>query len=253
MDVVGVREWLDDRVAQHLFSGVALVWADGAPTFAYAGGIAERRHRVPITTDTRFAVASVTKVVVAATCLVLVDRGQLDLHRPLTEILPPEHRPDATDRRAHPAPPALAHLRPAELPRRRRPGLGIVHLRLGSGADLPRPPAGRPGAAVRPPAGGRPARRAVPVRRREFHPGRPGDRGGHRAAVDRDRARSGAGAGRHGRHRRPAARRRPRRPGHRLPGLGRAHRNAGAATCTRCRPAACRTAAWSPPPPTWPG
>ncbi len=30
MDDGGVREWLDDRVAQHQFSGVALAWADGA-------------------------------------------------------------------------------------------------------------------------------------------------------------------------------------------------------------------------------
>lgn len=92
MDDAELRAWLDDRVAQHRFSGVALVCADGRDIFCYAGGIAERRHRVPITMDTRFAVASVTKVVVAATCLVLVDRGQLDLHRPLIEILPPEHR-----------------------------------------------------------------------------------------------------------------------------------------------------------------
>jgi hypothetical protein len=40
MDGDGMRRWLDERVAGHQFSGVALVWRDGAPVFEDAGGIA---------------------------------------------------------------------------------------------------------------------------------------------------------------------------------------------------------------------
>jgi CubicO group peptidase (beta-lactamase class C family) len=92
MDERELRRWFDERVATHAFSGVALVWRDGAATFSYAGGIAHRGHGVPVTESSRFGVASITKMVTATTALRLVDRGLLRLDQPLIEILPPEHR-----------------------------------------------------------------------------------------------------------------------------------------------------------------
>jgi CubicO group peptidase (beta-lactamase class C family) len=89
---VTVRTWLEERVATHEFSDVALVWREGAPLFSYAGGIAHRGHGVPVTSETRFGVASVTKMATATTALRLVERGKLRLDQPLIEILPPEHR-----------------------------------------------------------------------------------------------------------------------------------------------------------------
>jgi len=91
MDTEALREWLDGRTARHEFSGVALVWREGAPTFMYSGGFAHRGHGVPITDRTRFAVASVTKLVTATTALRLVERGLVRLDQPLVEILLPEH------------------------------------------------------------------------------------------------------------------------------------------------------------------
>lgn len=94
-----MSEWIRVRSAlarragrEQRVSGVALVWRDAAPLFSYAGGIAHRGHSVPITNETRFGVASVTKMVTATTALRLVDRGELQLEQPLTEILPAEHR-----------------------------------------------------------------------------------------------------------------------------------------------------------------
>jgi CubicO group peptidase (beta-lactamase class C family) len=92
MSADDLRPWFHERVASHEFSGVALAWRDGAPLLQYAGGIAYRGHGVPITNETRFGVASVTKMVTATTALRLVDRGELRLDQPLIEILPPEHR-----------------------------------------------------------------------------------------------------------------------------------------------------------------
>ena len=63
--------------------------------FEYAGGLAHRGHDVPIGLETRFGVASVGKMVTAATVLRLVDRGLLALRQPLLEILPARHRPRA--------------------------------------------------------------------------------------------------------------------------------------------------------------
>ncbi|HUQ78334.1 MAG TPA: serine hydrolase [Patescibacteria group bacterium] len=95
LDADALRTWFDERVAGHLFSGSALVWRDGEPVFRYAGGLASRSHGVMVDAATRFAVASITKLVTATAALRLVERGLLDLHRPLIEILPAEHRPVA--------------------------------------------------------------------------------------------------------------------------------------------------------------
>ncbi|MGH8573531.1 MAG: serine hydrolase, partial [Gammaproteobacteria bacterium] len=64
-----VRGWLDERAAEHRFSGVVLVWRDGAPVFEHAAGLAHRGHGVPNTVDTRFAIASIGKMITAATAL----------------------------------------------------------------------------------------------------------------------------------------------------------------------------------------
>ena len=84
--------WLQAQAEQHLFSGVTLAWRHGAPVLSAAAGIADRRNGLPVTAETRFSVASVTKMVTAASCLRLVDRGLLDLHQPVRDILPAEHR-----------------------------------------------------------------------------------------------------------------------------------------------------------------
>lgn len=98
MDEASLRAWFDQRVASHEFSGVALAWRDGAPIFSYAGGIADRAHGVPVTGETRFAVASVTKMPVAIAALRLVEEDLLRVDRPLVDILPPEHRTAAMTR-----------------------------------------------------------------------------------------------------------------------------------------------------------
>ncbi len=95
MNSDALGEWLDERAATHAFSGVALVWRDGAPLFAHATGLAHRGHRVPNEVGTRFAVASITKLITAITALRLVDRGVLDLQRPLIEVLPAAWQPAA--------------------------------------------------------------------------------------------------------------------------------------------------------------
>ncbi|MBA2717669.1 MAG: serine hydrolase [Chloroflexi bacterium] len=95
LDSEALRAWLDERTANHDFRGHALVWRAGEPVFRFSGGSASRAHGVAVNDATRFAVASITKMVTATAALRLVERGLLDLHRPLVEVLPPEHRPVA--------------------------------------------------------------------------------------------------------------------------------------------------------------
>lgn len=93
MDEAALTSWLDEQTARHDFSGVALVWRGGEPVLTYAGGLADRGHSVPVTGDTRFGVASITKMVVAAATLRLVDRGDLALDARLVDLLPADQRP----------------------------------------------------------------------------------------------------------------------------------------------------------------
>jgi CubicO group peptidase (beta-lactamase class C family) len=95
----GFASWIAERANEHQFSGVVLVWKDGAPVYNLVAGLAHRGHSVPLTLDTRFQVASVTKMVAATTALRLVEREALKLDRPLIDFLPPEFRPASLDER----------------------------------------------------------------------------------------------------------------------------------------------------------
>ena len=95
MDDSGLRSWFVERVAANAFRGVALAWRDGAPIFEYAGGLAHRGLGVPVTLDSRFAVASITKMATAVTALRLVDRGLARLDQPLMDLLPRDQWPVA--------------------------------------------------------------------------------------------------------------------------------------------------------------
>lgn len=89
------RAWLDAAVADGEFSGVALAWRDGGSIFEFAAGLAHRGLGVPISANTRFGVASITKLPTAIAVLRLVDAGLLRLDQPLAELLPLEQRPKA--------------------------------------------------------------------------------------------------------------------------------------------------------------
>jgi D-alanyl-D-alanine carboxypeptidase len=93
MDISSLRAAIDQRAVDHDFSGVAMVWRERSPVFAHAAGLAHRGFGIPVSIDTRFHVASITKMVTAVAALRLVERGLIDLRQPLTEVLPPELRP----------------------------------------------------------------------------------------------------------------------------------------------------------------
>ncbi|HET7835566.1 MAG TPA: serine hydrolase domain-containing protein [Variovorax sp.] len=69
---------------------VALL-ADDRVVWREAFGYADRDNGVLATPDTRFNIASVSKMVTALTVMILRDRGQLALDQPLVELLPAFH------------------------------------------------------------------------------------------------------------------------------------------------------------------
>jgi CubicO group peptidase (beta-lactamase class C family) len=66
---------------------VVLVRQHGAPLYARAAGYSDREAGTRMTPDTVFRWASLTKPLVAATALALIDRGGLDLDDPVTRFL----------------------------------------------------------------------------------------------------------------------------------------------------------------------
>lgn len=95
MDLDRYVGWLHARAVRGEFSGAVVAWEHGAPIFQHAEGLASRRFGVPNTVDTRFHVASITKIVTAMTALRLVEAGRLALHAPLVDVLPEDLRPRA--------------------------------------------------------------------------------------------------------------------------------------------------------------
>lgn len=67
---------------------VVMVAHEGETIYARAAGMADREAGVPAAMDTIFRLASVTKPIVAATALALVDEEALNLEAPVTEYLP---------------------------------------------------------------------------------------------------------------------------------------------------------------------
>ena len=80
---------------------VVLVRDQGRAVYTRAAGFADREAGIPTELDTVFRWASLTKPVVAATALALVDRGRLDLDDQVTQFLP-EFRPWLADGSAPP-------------------------------------------------------------------------------------------------------------------------------------------------------
>jgi D-alanyl-D-alanine carboxypeptidase len=84
-----LRARLDEIRTKYAIPGisVALVFPDGT-TWVGTGGTADLAREVPITPDTAFAVASITKTFTAALIMALAQDGDLTLDAPVTLYLP---------------------------------------------------------------------------------------------------------------------------------------------------------------------
>ncbi len=73
---------------RHDFSGTILIDRGGRTLVRQAFGLADRTFEVPARSDTRFRVASITKLFTATLILRLAERGRLDLDAPIRRYLP---------------------------------------------------------------------------------------------------------------------------------------------------------------------
>lgn len=84
---------LDTLVARAMqekqIPGLAIaVTHDGATVYAKAFGVTNLQTATPVTLETLFHLASVTKLFVATAALQLVEQGRVDLHAPVVKYLP---------------------------------------------------------------------------------------------------------------------------------------------------------------------
>lgn len=80
---------LEEEVSKEIRAGfvAGLVTRDGQ-TFVYTAGLADRASKTPMTKDTRFRLASMTKPIVTAAVMQLVDRGVVSLADPVSRYIP---------------------------------------------------------------------------------------------------------------------------------------------------------------------
>jgi CubicO group peptidase (beta-lactamase class C family) len=71
--------FIDAYAAEHDFNGVIRVEAKGEAIHARAFGLADRAFAVPVTGDTRFRIASITKLFAAVLVLQLQEEGRLNV------------------------------------------------------------------------------------------------------------------------------------------------------------------------------
>lgn len=88
---------IDAALAEkRIVGGVVLVARDGETVYARAAGLADREAGTPVRMDTIFRYASLTKPMVSAAALALVEAGVIDLAAPVTTWLP-DFRPRLAD------------------------------------------------------------------------------------------------------------------------------------------------------------
>ncbi|MBV8838949.1 MAG: beta-lactamase family protein, partial [Alphaproteobacteria bacterium] len=80
---------IDQALAEKRVVGaVVLILRDGKPVYRRAAGLADRERDVAMREDTVFRLASLTKPIVTAAALRLVEQGKLSLEDPVTRFLP---------------------------------------------------------------------------------------------------------------------------------------------------------------------
>ena len=89
MKLTHAKVVLDHFIETKQENGAALVVTrHGIPAFTYSAGLANVEEKVPFTENTICRIYSCTKVVTAVACMILVERGQLDVNKQLAEYMP---------------------------------------------------------------------------------------------------------------------------------------------------------------------
>lgn len=88
VNIDAARSYLENAARETGFTGVVLIGHGDEVVLEEAYGFADAELRVPMRTDHRFRLGSLTKPVTASAVLVAVDRGLLEMDTPACDLLP---------------------------------------------------------------------------------------------------------------------------------------------------------------------
>src|SRR5205085_9889947 len=92
-DTAAIDSTIDAALAEkRIVGGVVLAMQDGEIAYRRAAGLADRERAIPMREDAVFRLASLTKPLVTAAALRMVELGKIALADPVTRYLP-EFRP----------------------------------------------------------------------------------------------------------------------------------------------------------------
>src|SRR4051812_22876853 len=83
-----LESFVDTFAREHDFSGTILVHESATRKYARSFGSADRAFNVPADSNTRYRIASITKLFTSALILQLRDEGKLDLNGSIRKYLP---------------------------------------------------------------------------------------------------------------------------------------------------------------------
>ncbi len=83
-----IEEYMQAYTESWPFSGQVLVAQKGEILFTECYGIANREYDIPVTSETKFCIASMTKSFTATAVMILLQRGQISLNEPLRKYVP---------------------------------------------------------------------------------------------------------------------------------------------------------------------
>ncbi len=93
-----LRDELGQFCRDGAIAGLVAMATDGERTlFAEAFGVRRLGEPAPMTLDSRFWIASMTKAITTVAALQLVEQGRLGLHQPLGEVVPALARPQVLE------------------------------------------------------------------------------------------------------------------------------------------------------------
>jgi D-alanyl-D-alanine carboxypeptidase len=88
---------ISDYAREHNFNGTILIQHDNKQIYHRSFGVADRAFNIPINNDTKFKIASITKLFTAVLILQLCDQRKLDLHAHIKAYLP-DYRGQAAEK-----------------------------------------------------------------------------------------------------------------------------------------------------------
>lgn len=85
---MAIQGIIEPLMKQEKIPGMAIAVYDGAKGFVMSFGFADKGRKTPITPDTLFDIASMTKVFTSTALAIEVEKGKMALHDPVTKYLP---------------------------------------------------------------------------------------------------------------------------------------------------------------------